>query len=150
MSDAQHASSEFHLNWETTDAVAAQSTRQSSLRVLVVEDEWSIGILFAETIASLGHSVCAIATTEEGAVTAAALHDLDLMIVDGALGAGSGLLAVEQILRTKVIPHVFVTGDRAGILAVRPDAVVIEKPFRVRDLAAAIRLAMATNSASTS
>jgi two-component system, response regulator PdtaR len=143
MSDAQQASSGLHLNWETTAEVAAQRASRPALRVLVVEDEWILGISFAETIEDLGHSVCAIATTQEGAVAAAALHDPDLMIVDGALGAGSGLLAVEHILRTKVIPHVFVTGDRAGILAVRPDAVVIEKPFRVRDLAAAIRRAMA-------
>jgi two-component system, response regulator PdtaR len=150
MREDQPVTHDMHSNWEKPDAVAVQSARQPALRVLVVEDEWILGISFAETIEDLGHAVCAIATTQDGAVAAAALHDPDLMIVDGALGAGSGLLAVEQILRTKVIPHVFVTGNRAGILAVRPDAVVIEKPFRVRDLAAGIRRAMSTSPTSPS
>jgi two-component system, response regulator PdtaR len=143
-----HSIHAFHPNADMLQSHQRRDHIAPTLRVLVVEDAWVLGISFVETIEGLGHRVCAIATTEEGAATAAALHDPDLMVVDGALGTGSGLLAVDEILRTKVFPHVFVTGDRAGVLAVRPHAVVIEKPFRVRDLAVAIRRAMTKAAAS--
>lgn len=42
---------------------------------------------------------CAIGATETGAVTAAARHKPDLMSVDAHLGHGSGLAAVDTIIR---------------------------------------------------
>lgn len=143
-----HSIRAAHPNADMLQSHQRRGNVVSTLRVLVVEDAWILGISFVETIEGLGHRVCAIATSEEGAVSSAALHDPDLMVVDGALGTGSGFLAVEEILRTKIIPHIFITGDQAGVLAVRPDAVVIEKPFRARDLAAAIGRAMTRDAGS--
>jgi two-component system, response regulator PdtaR len=50
--------------------------------------------------------------------------------------------AVNEILRTGFIPHVFISGDTASVRAKRPDAIVMEKPFRDLDLARAIRRAL--------
>jgi len=69
------------------------------LNVLVVEDDAMIAELLAEVIADLGHVVCGIEATEEGAVAAAARCKPDLMIVDAQLGLGSGVDAVETITR---------------------------------------------------
>jgi two-component system, response regulator PdtaR len=112
-----------------------------ALRVLVVEDETLIGMLLADTLGAMGHDVCAVEATEAGAVAAAARCNPDLMIVDARLRQGSGVSAVEEILRTGWIPHVFVSGETT-IQALRPGAIVIQKPFRDIDLNRAIQRAL--------
>ena len=110
-----------------------------ALRVLVVEDDAMIGTLLAEMLEAMGHDICAIEATEADAVAAAVQFRPNLMIVDVRLGDGSGLAAVEEILRTGPVPHLFVSGDTSRIRALRPGAVVIQKPFRESDLARAIQ-----------
>jgi|SRR5277367_6292304 len=113
-----------------------------ALRVLVVEDDALIGRLLAETLAEMGHDVRAIAATEAEAVADAVRCKPHLMIVDVRLGDGSGLSAIDEILRAGPVPHVFVTGDISGVRVLRPDAVVVEKPFREADLVQAIQRAL--------
>jgi two-component system, response regulator PdtaR len=113
-----------------------------ALRVLVVEDDVLIGMLFADALGAMGYDVCAIEATETDAVTAAARCKPDLMIVDVRLRDGSGVSAVEEILRTRWVPHVFVSGETSRIHALRPGAIVIQKPFRDIDLDRAIQLAL--------
>ncbi|MGL4964058.1 MAG: hypothetical protein ACRC67_22700, partial [Inquilinus sp.] len=59
-----------------------------------------------------------------------------------------GVAAVETILRTGPVPHVFVSGDSSSVQALRPDAVVMQKPFREADLARAIQRALGATPAS--
>jgi two-component system, response regulator PdtaR len=113
------------------------------LRVLIVEDDAIIGLLLQETIEALGHSVCGIANTEADAVAQADRFQPDLMIIDASLRSGSGVSAIETIERTRRIPHIFVTGDARKVRALRPDAIVLEKPFFEGDLATAIERALA-------
>ena len=113
-----------------------------ALRVLVVEDEILIGMLLADALGAMGYEVCAIEATETGAVAAAARCNPDLMIVDARLRQGSGVSAVEEILRTGWIPHVFVSGETSTIQALRPGAIVIQKPFRDMELDRAIQRAL--------
>jgi CheY-like chemotaxis protein len=109
---------------------------------MVVEDEAVVALLLAEVLEAMGHEVCAIEATEAGAVAAAAGCRPDLMIVDARLGQGSGVAAVEQIQRTSLVPHVFVSGDLSRIRKLKPGAVMIQKPFREADLASAIQRAL--------
>lgn len=113
-----------------------------ALRVIVVEDEAVIALLLAEVLAGMGHDVCAIEATEPDAVAAATRCRPDMMIFDAWLGDGSGVSAVEQILCTGFIPHVFVTGDALRVRSLRPGAVVIQKPFHESDLASAMQRAL--------
>jgi two-component system, response regulator PdtaR len=113
-----------------------------ALRVLVVEDDALIAVLLAEVLAAMGHEVCATAATEADAVTAASRFKPDLMIVDAGLGRGSGVSAVEQILRAGPLAHVFMSGDAARVRERRPGAVVIRKPFREAELVRAIDVAI--------
>jgi DNA-binding response OmpR family regulator len=83
----------------------------SALHVLVVEDDAVISMLLAEVLTGMGHDVCAIASTEADAVAAAVRYRPDLMIVEARLGDGSGVPAVEEMLRIGFVPHGFVTGD---------------------------------------
>lgn len=112
------------------------------LRILIAEDEEMIAMLLAETVEALGHQVCATAATQEEAVARAEAYCPDLMIVDGSLGDGSGVDAVTAILRTRYIPHLFVTGNVLDVARKRPDAVILQKPFFVRELVTAIDRAM--------
>ena len=113
------------------------------LRVLVVEDDAMIAMLLAETLADLGHAVCAIAATEADAVAAAALEQPGLMIVDAGLSEGDGVSAVATILLAGFVPHVFVTGDPLRVRALCPGAIVLQKPFFEPELVHAIERALA-------
>lgn len=114
----------------------------NALRIMVVEDEAVIALLLAEVLEGMGHEVCAIEATKAGAVTSAVECRPDLMIVDARLDDGSGVAAVDEILRIWLVPHVFVSADISRVRALRPDAVMIQKPYRESDLASAIQRAL--------
>ena len=61
-----------------------------------MEDNVLIGMLCAEALSEMGHTVCAIVATESDAVSAAAQHEPDLMIVDVSLDEGSGVSASKK------------------------------------------------------
>ncbi len=113
-----------------------------ALRTLVVEDDATIGELLAETLEGLGYTVCAVERNVADAVAAASHWRPDLMIVDVGLGEASGIAAVKEILRSEFVPHVFVTDDRVRGMTLGPEAVLIQKPFRVSDLERAIEQAL--------
>ena len=113
-----------------------------ALRILVVEDDAMIAMLLADVFAGMGHDVCAIEATEAGAVAAAVRCRPDLMIVDARLGDGSGFTAVEEILRTRFVPHIFISGDISTVRARKPGAIAIQKPFCESDLIRAIQRAL--------
>jgi CheY-like chemotaxis protein len=113
-----------------------------------MEDNALVGMLVADLLAEMGHVVSAIEATQEGAVAAAVRCKPDLMIVDAGLAGGSGLSAVDEILRDGFIPHVFVSGDTASVLTAKPDAIVLQKPFRDLELARAIRRALGNTGSS--
>jgi CheY-like chemotaxis protein len=114
-----------------------------ALRVLVIEDDALIAMLLSELLAGMGHDVCATAATEADAVIAATRHRPDLMIVDARLGGGSGVSAVEEILRAGPVAHLFISGDAEKVQTRQPDAVVVRKPFRKAELARAIDTSLA-------
>ncbi len=108
----------------------------TAIRIVVVEDNAQISALLAELLAGLGHEVCATATTELEAVAAAARHGPDLMIVDAQLQAGSGVSAMDTILRLTAMPHIFITGRARRIFPA--GATVLFKPFGKISLTAAL------------
>lgn len=116
----------------------------TALRVMLVEDETLLALTFAEVLEDMGYDVCAVEATEAAAVKAADWLKPDFMIVDAGLGDGSGISAVDQILRSGYIPHLFISGDISGVYARKPDAIVIQKPFRVAELARGIQCALRT------
>lgn len=115
----------------------------SALSILVVEDEAIIGMLLSEVLTDMGHQVCAVVAAEDEAVAAAELHHPDLLIVDAGLAVGSGVAAVDTILASRFVPHVFTTGNALKVRLQKPDAVILEKPFHEAELAEAIGFALA-------
>jgi DNA-binding response OmpR family regulator len=114
----------------------------NGLRVLLVEDDPLIGMMVADMLGEIGHDVSSIEFTEVAAVMAATLCKPDLMIVDARLGAGSGVVAVETILHSGYVPHLFMSGNISNVLSLRPGAVVLGKPFSLADLISAIQRAL--------
>ena len=118
-----------------------------ALHTLIVEDDAMIGGLLAETLEGIGHAVCAVESNVANAVASASYWLPDLMIVDVGLGEASGVAAVKEILQSRFVPHVFVTGHAVRGIPLGPDTVLIQKPFRVSDLERAIQRALATTPA---
>jgi DNA-binding NtrC family response regulator len=113
-----------------------------ALRVLLVENDAMIVMALSDVLAEMGYDVCATEVTEAGAVAAAVRCKPDVMIVDAILEDGSGIVAVEQILCSGFIPHVFISGDISRVQACRPGAVALQKPFREPDLVRALQHAL--------
>jgi two-component system, response regulator PdtaR len=113
-----------------------------ALNVLMVEDDACVAELLGELLAEMGHKVCAVETTEAGAVAAASRHKPDLMIVDVLLREGSGIGAVESIMQAGSVPHFFVSGNISKVLALRPAAVVLQKPYSEAGLVSAMNRAL--------
>jgi len=116
-----------------------------ALRILVIEDEAMIAMLLSDVLSSLGHVVTDLAATEEEAIASASHTMPDLVIADANLGEGNGngLTAIDTILESGFIPHVFVSGDSRSIQILRPDAIVMQKPFFEHELVSAIDRAIA-------
>jgi len=114
----------------------------TALRVLLVEDDAMIGELLSDMLQDMGYEVCALEATESGAVSAAARFKPGLIIIDAQLGDGSGIAAVDMILRTGFVPHLFMSGNVAKVTLQRPGAVTLEKPFQEAAFTRAIRRAL--------
>lgn len=125
-----------------TASAASSVALRKQVRVLVVEDEALIALVLSEILEEMGFDVCGSEATEAGAVAAALHHQPGLMIVDARLREGSGIRAVESILRDQFIPHVFTSGDRLEGAGLHPCAVVLQKPFLEAELALAIQRAL--------
>jgi CheY-like chemotaxis protein len=104
------------------------------LRIVIVEDDGIIAVDLAELLVGMGHDVCAMASTEGEAEAAAARCQPDLMIVDGSLRNGSGVEAMFRILNNGDTAHFYVTGNPWAVRELVPDAIVLTKPFTMRDL----------------
>jgi CheY-like chemotaxis protein len=111
-------------------------------RVLLAEDDALMAALLSETLEELGYEVCHVASTETDAVLSATRYKPDLMLVDATLGTGSGVAAVNQILREIYIPHVFISGETLRTSNFPHAAIFLQKPFRETELVDAIGRAL--------
>lgn len=103
---------------------------------MLVEDDANISALVVEILAELGHDICDTARTESQAIDAAERHAPELMIVDAYLQDGSGVSAMDTILRRIAMPHIFMTGGSRQVIP--PQATVLYKPFSTALLTAAL------------
>ena len=108
------------------------------MHALVIEDDSLIAALIGEELKDLGYTLIDIAETEVEAVAASRQRTPDLITADGALHEGSGVSAIQKIWLNSAVPVVFISGDLRGIRHSLPSAIVLEKPFTVRQLALAI------------
>jgi len=110
-----------------------------SSRILIVEDDPILTLMFENELVSLGHRAVACADCVETALSALGAFDLDAAIVNAVLSNGESGGPVAAALSAKGIPFLVATG---GFIA-RPEAAfagqpVLMKPFSRQDLERAL------------
>jgi CheY-like chemotaxis protein len=120
----------------TADNLLAKSwealKQQVTTTVLVIEDEPVIALDIAGIVEDMGHKIVAIAANQSEAIALAREKRPGLVLADIQLeGGGSGLLAVNEILKSIDVPVIFVTAYPERLLTgERPEPTyLVTKPF---------------------
>ena len=118
------------------------STGDSSLQIIVVEDESLVAMMIEDMLTDLGHQVVATSGRMPDASELVSNESADLAILDVNLN-GEETYPLADSLTARGIPFIFATGyGSAGIKAEWSGVPVLQKPFQSRDLADAINRAM--------
>lgn len=127
------------------DQAGNEIAEQVATTVLIIEDEPLIALDLADIVTSIGHTVCATASTHKAAVAAFAKHKPGLVLADMQLADGSsGLEAVNEILGSFEVPVIFITAYPEKLLTGRrPEPTfLINKPFQSETVKAIISQAL--------
>ena len=133
---------------EFADILAAARqdvANQIASNVLIIEDELFIATELDDIVTQLGHRVVGIADTHRSAVEKMHGSDAQLILADVQLADGSnGIDAVNEILGAHAIPVIFITAFPQRLLTGnKPEPVyLIQKPFRVQEVRAAVSQAL--------
>lgn len=123
---------------------AARGRQPCALRVMIAEDEALTALHLQALVADLGHRVCAVEATADGAVASAGRHHPDMVLMDIRLaGGGDGVNAACRIRRQHGIRSLFVTADtdahtRERLRDAEPLG-VLDKPYTSQEVARALR-----------
>lgn len=115
----------------------AQGTGAQTRRLLVVEDESLVAFSIVDDLVELGYTVVGPAFTKESAQRLASIVAFDGALVDINLN-GVNAYDVAEILRSRNIPFMFVTGYKQPPDTRFKDIPVLQKPFVVSDLQYAV------------
>lgn len=111
-------------------------------KVLLVEDEAMISMLMEDMLSDLGCEVVGPASALAPAIELARSVDIDVAVLDVNLG-GSPVFELADVLRELRVPMIFSTGyGEAGLRSADQGAPVLRKPFRIPELADALRQAL--------
>jgi response regulator NasT len=124
--------------------MSKDAASNTSVRILVAEDEALIRMDLVEMLQEAGYTVVAQATNGEEAIALATQHQPDLAILDVKMPVLDGISAAEKII--SIAPVLMLTAfsqkelvDRArdaGVMA------YVVKPFTIGDLVPAIEIAI--------
>ncbi len=132
------------------DAGLSTIRENTHARVLVIEDEPIIAMDIKSIVEELGHECTGIADTRDAAVRMARETPPDLVLSDIQLADNSsGIDAVRDILADISVPVIFITAYPERFLTgERPEpAFLITKPFKRRNVQAAVSQALFFNDA---
>jgi len=108
------------------------------MHAFIIEDEYLIGQSLRDMLEKLGFTSFSFARSEDTAIAGAAAEKIDLITADVRLLPGDGVRAVEKICESRAIPVVFITGYLEELRDRAPAAIVVQKPVRENELAAAV------------
>ena len=115
------------------------------MHALIIEDEALVGLAIEDVLRDNGCTSVAFASSFDAALAAADHRCPDLITADVRLAPGNGIDAVQSICGGgRSIPVIFITGTGSEARERFPDVVVIDKPFAVAQVAAAVRAAIAS------
>jgi DNA-binding response OmpR family regulator len=109
---------------------------------LIIEDELFLAMEMEEVLEDLGYPSCDVVSSMQQAIREAGRRCPDLIIADQTIVGGSGTQAIAEICAEVPIPVVFVTASGDEVLERLPEALVVDKPFDMARLKAAIDLAI--------
>ena len=117
------------------------------IRVFVVEDEFAVLMLMEDMLMELGCELVGSASRMAEAIEGAQNSGCDAAVLDVNIN-GQPIDPVAEVLATRHVPMVFSTGyGRTGVSARWRDHQVLQKPYRVEELAAALTRALADRAA---
>jgi CheY-like chemotaxis protein len=117
-------------------------TGKEVLRVLIVEDESIVAMMIEDFISDLGYELAGTAGRLDQALTLAQNSNADIALIDVNLN-GQHTYPVAEALKARGVPFIFATGyGSAGLDEGWKHYPVLQKPFQVQELAAAIRQAI--------
>lgn len=108
-------------------------------RILVIEDESLIAMLLEDLLPEMGYTVESTVGTVKEALELLEQRPIDLAVVDVNLG-GESSFPVADVLQRRGIPFLFTTGyGQMGLPEPYSALPVLQKPFRKKDLQAALQ-----------
>lgn len=116
------------------------NTNVAGWRILVVEDEYLIAMLLEDMLLELGCIIAGTAATPSQALNILGESQIDAAVLDVNLD-GSDSFGVAAALKGLQKPFIFTTGYDGSRLAPEfADCPVVQKPYRIEELASALRL----------
>jgi DNA-binding response OmpR family regulator len=116
------------------------------MHALIIEDETYTAELLRSALTDLGFTSFAITASQREAMAFARDRAPDLVCADVTIAEGSGIAAALSIC-TDHIPAVFVTATPLRVEARIPDAIVIAKPFTLKNIYFGVGRALARSRA---
>jgi len=117
-----------------------QADAKVQMNILIVEDQFLIATLMADTLADAGHHVLGPAAAQREALEALAGAPLDLALVDVELRGGDSGIIVARELRRRGVPTIFVSAQASVARANRNLAIgFVAKPYMPRVLLDVVR-----------
>lgn len=117
----------------------------ASLQIALAEDDLPVRDYFEQTLVSLGHTVCCVASTGAELVAMVNQHQPDIVITDIQMPDMDGFAAAEQIYEVRPVPIIIVSGFDDPELVQRAQEhhvlAYLVKPVKSADLKVAIALA---------
>lgn len=109
------------------------------MRADAIEDDYLIARDLHDMLDDLGFTKFSFARSEDTAIVGANEENIDLITADVRLLPGDGVNAVEAICAKRDLPVLFITAYREELEERKPGSVVLQKPVKEEDLAAAVR-----------
>lgn len=108
------------------------------MHALIIEDESFIQLMIEECLRDLGYSSFDLVASVGEAINAAKYRHPDLLTCDARLPDGTGMDAVAKICSARSAPVLFVVGNEFDLGEIPPYAVVLTKPFTLKQFSEAV------------
>ena len=133
---------EWRFNKEAIDEWLQPETGAAKLRILVVDDDPIIGLIFREALETLGHAVVTADTSADGLEYVERLN-FGLIFLDLKMPEMDGAELLRRIKKIKPeVPVTIITGYPDGEIMVRAleqgPFNVMKKPFSISDIITAV------------
>ncbi len=120
---------------------------ETPLRILLVEDDPFVAATIEENLLQAGYLISGKASSYETALKSMRQSQPDLVLMDITLdGPPDGIVTAKELMRIRWVPIIYLTGNSDGDTFDRAKktfpAAFLHKPFRIRELAAQVDLAM--------